>query len=158
MAASVASVTTIGTPHQGTVLVDTILAGGGEHLLAGLWPFLDMDGFLTLTTGKRQAFNEVAQEWEATNPVLYQTYAGSQALENIMLLMQGSYQFIFEQAGENDGLVPVSSQLWTNELVAADGTVKQIANGRFPSRLIILMNLAGGICKSCPAVVGGTSI
>ena len=46
--------------------------------------------------------------------------------------MQGTYQFIFEQAGENDGLVPVSSQLWTNELVAADGTVKQIAQRPFP--------------------------
>ena len=132
MAASVASVTSIGTPHNGTVLTDYALANGGEDVLAALRPFFDLDGFLTLTQTKRLAFNEVAEAWEASNPVLYQTYAGSQAFENIMLLMKGTYQFIYEQAGENDGLVPVSSQLWTTELVAADGTVKQIAQRPFP--------------------------
>ncbi len=132
MAASVASVTSIGTPHNGTMLADYALANGGEDVLATLRPFFDLDGFLTLTTTKRLAFNEVAEAWEASNPVLYQTYAGSQAFENIMLLMKGTYQFIYEQAGENDGLVPVSSQLWTTELVATDGTVKQIAQRPFP--------------------------
>ena len=52
--------------------------------------FSTLDGFLTLTQTKRQAFNEVAEAWEASNPVLYQTYAGSQAFENIMLLLKGS--------------------------------------------------------------------
>ena len=132
MAASVASVTSIGTPHKGTVLADYALANGGDEVLAALRPFFDLDGFLTLTQVKRQAFNEVAEAWEASNPVLYQTYAGSQEFEAIMLLLKGSYQFLYEQAGDNDGLVPVSSQMWTNELVAADGTVKRIAQRPFP--------------------------
>ena len=132
MAASVASVTTIGTPHNGTVLADYALAKGGDEVLAALRPFFDLDGFLTLTQTKRLAFNEVAEDWEASNPVLYQTVAGSQEFENIMLLLKGSYLYLFEQAGDNDGLVPVSSQLWTTELVAADGTVKQITQRPFP--------------------------
>ena len=89
MAASVASVTSIGTPHLGTMLVDAVLAGGGEHLLARRPPFLDMDGFLTLTTGKRQAFNEVAQEWEEPPIPFCTKLTPVLKHSNVMLLMQG---------------------------------------------------------------------
>ena len=132
MAANVASVTSIGTPHKGTVLADHILAGGGEYLIAALRPFIDATGFLTLTLSKREQFNELAQDWEAKNPVFYQVYTGFQDHEKIMLLLKGTHQFILDADGENDGLVSVSSQLWVDELAAADGTIKQISQRPFP--------------------------
>jgi triacylglycerol lipase len=132
MADKVASVTSIGTPHNGTVLADYVLAGGGEYLIAALRPFIDATGFLTLTLDKRAQFNEMAQDWEARNPVVYQVYAGFQDYEQIMRLLKESHQFILEADGKNDGLVSVSSQLWVSELVAADGAIKQIRQRPFP--------------------------
>jgi triacylglycerol lipase len=132
MAAHVATVTSIGTPHLGTVLADVLLADGGEDLIQSLRPIIDLEGFLTLTRDKRQAFNELAEDWEAKNPVLYQVYAGSQAYEKILVLLKGAYQLIYKTDGENDGLVPVTSQLWTDKLFAENGTEKQIPQKQFP--------------------------
>jgi triacylglycerol lipase len=128
----VATVTSIGTPHNGTVLADYLLADAGEAFIESLRPIIDLDGFLTLTRDRRQAFNELAKEWEAKNPVSYRVYAGFQEFEKILELLKTSYQLIYHQDGENDGLVPVTSQLWTDKLVASDRTVKHIPQNQFP--------------------------
>ncbi len=132
MADRVASVTTIGTPHLGTSFAEWGLSHGGSDLIKALRGFLDTEGFLTLTAEARQAFNESARNHEATNGVVYQTYAGAQTQDLIFTPLKHSWAIIFEAEGPNDGLVPVSSQRWTEELVSDDGVVKQIRQHDFP--------------------------
>jgi len=132
MAEKVASVTTIGTPHNGTSFADFGLANGGAELIEAVRPFINLDGILTLTRAKRQAFNDEAREWEAQNPVFYQVYAGSQAREKMFAPLQLISPIIFEEEGANDGLVSHASQLWTDSLVTVDGTTKTISQQDFP--------------------------
>ncbi len=132
MANKVATLTTIGTPHHGAILADYLLTSGGEHLIESLRPFIDLEGFLSLKVDDRLVFNELAEDWEAKNPVFYQVYAGSQEFEKIFLPLKEPYQFILARRGDNDGLVSVSSQLWTDKLIAENGTVKQIPQKQFP--------------------------
>lgn len=132
MAKKVASVTTIGTPHLGTSFAEWGLAHGGSDLIKSLRGFLDTEGFLTLTAEARQAFNESARDHEATNGVVYQTYAGAQEQDQIFTPLKLSWAIINEAEGPNDGLVAVSSQLWVDELTSDDGVVKKVKQHEFP--------------------------
>ena len=132
MADKVASVTTIGTPHRGTVLADHVIDHGGFLLKEGLRPVINLDGFDDLRTTVCQEFNKRAEHLEATNGVLYQTVASSEELHLVFAPLVPSWIFIRDQEGKNDGLVSVTSQRWTGELIANSGSRKSVVQKDFP--------------------------
>ncbi len=67
MADRVASLTTIGTPHLGTVLADHVIDHGGFVLQEGLRPVVNLDGFDDLRIDACQQFNHRAEHHEASN-------------------------------------------------------------------------------------------
>jgi triacylglycerol lipase len=134
MAKKIASLTTIGTPHLGTILADRVLSQGGSIWIDFLQKAvkLNLDGFRDLTIAACRVFNNRAENDEAKNDVVYQTYSSFEQGDDIFLPLVPSWFFIRNNAGLNDGLVPVSSQQWKSELVAADGTRKKIVRKDFP--------------------------
>lgn len=132
MADKVASVTTIGTPHLGTVLADHVLGHGGVFLIEGLRMVLNLEGFADLTVAACTHFNSRAEDQEARNSVFYQTYASSEQLNLVFAPLIPSWLFIREHEGKNDGLVPVRSQQWKKELIATDGKRKTVSQKEFP--------------------------
>jgi triacylglycerol lipase len=132
MAERVASLTTIGTPHRGTVLADHALNHGGMLLLDVLQRVIKVDGFVDLTIASCEEFNRRAEDAEARNPVVYQTYASAEDFRRVFAPLIPSWLFIREHAGRNDGLVPFASQQWTEQLIANDGTRKQVGRAEFP--------------------------
>lgn len=136
MADSVASLTTIGSPHLGTVLANRVLGFGGKLLIKIVRDAvrLDLDGFHDLTTAACDAFNRRARDAEAANDVFYQVYSSYEEGDKMFLPLFGSWALIRSVEGRNDGLVPVRSQMWESELIASDGRRKQIAQREFPFR------------------------
>jgi triacylglycerol lipase len=132
MAGHVSSLTTIGTPHLGTAFADWGVDHGGDNAIKSLSQFIDLEGFLTLTTAARQSFNEGAEHFEAANDIYYQTYASFEAKEQLFGPLHFSWQIIFDEQGENDGLVPLSSQKWRSELVGHNGKTKVVPQHNFP--------------------------
>jgi triacylglycerol lipase len=134
MAEKVASLTTIGTPHLGTVLADHVINQGGSLWIDFLQKAvrLNLDGFNDLTITACEAFNARARDAEAKNGVFYQTYASFEEGNDMFLPLFPSWAFIRGIEGRNDGLVPVRSQKWESELIASDGTRKPVAQNDFP--------------------------
>lgn len=132
MADKVASLTTIGTPHRGTVLADHVLSHGGVLLMDVLKRVTNVDGFVDLTITKCEEFNRRAEDFEARNEVAYQTYASAEDFRRVFAPLIPSWLFINEHAGQNDGLVPFTSQQWTEELIASDGQRKKVMRKEFP--------------------------
>ena len=134
MAEKVASLTTIGTPHLGTILADSVIKIGGKFLLKFLQEAvnLDLDGFNDLTITACDEFNKRANDSEAKNGVFYQVYSSFERGDDIFFPLAGSWLFIQSHDGRNDGLVSVRSQKWTDELIASDGTRKTIVQKEFP--------------------------
>lgn len=134
MADKVASLTTIGTPHLGTVLADHKINKGGNYLITFFDEVInfDINGAKDLTVTACEAFNQKAEDKEAKNDVFYQTYASFEDTNRMFTPLIKSGLFIQEHAGANDGLVPFASQQWTPELVAQDGTRKQVVQKEFP--------------------------
>lgn len=134
MAEKVASLTTIGTPHLGTVLADHVINDGGSMWVDFLQKAvnLNLDGFNDLTITACEAFNQRARDAEAKNGVVYQVYSSFEEGNDMFLPLFPSWFFIRNAEGRNDGLVPVRSQKWESELIASDGTRKQIAQKEFP--------------------------
>ena len=132
MADKVSSLTTIGTPHRGTVLADHVLGHGGVLLMDVLKRVTNVDGFVDLTITKCEEFNRRAEDSEARNEVAYQTYASAEDFRRVFAPLIPSWLFINEHAGQNDGLVPFTSQQWTEELIASDGQRKKVLRKEFP--------------------------
>ena len=132
MAERVASLTTIGTPHLGTILADHVIEHGGFLLREGLRPVINIDGFDDLRTSACEQFNSRAEHQEATNEVVYQTFASAEELHLIFTPLVPSWIFIRDQEGKNDGLVSVASQFWKRELIANDGSRKAVLQKDFP--------------------------
>ena len=134
MAEKVASLTTIGTPHLGTILADRLIGQGGGLLIEFLQKAvkLNLEGCHDLTIRACEAFNDRAENSEAKNGVFYQTYSSFEQGNDIFLPLVASWLYIRAFEGRNDGLVPVRSQQWKSELVAADGTRKKIIQKEFP--------------------------
>ena len=132
MADKVASVNTIGTPHLGTSFADFGISQGGSFVIKGMEPFLDLNGFNDLTTTACEAFNRRAKDKEASNKVVYRTYASTEEHDLVFLPLQLSWSIISKLEGENDGLVSVRSQQWESELTGSDGSRKTIGQFRFP--------------------------
>ena len=126
MADRVASLTTIGTPHRGTVLADHALSNGGVLLMDVLKRVVDVDGFVDLTITSCEEFNRRAEDQEARNDVAYQAYASAEDFRRVFAPLLPSWLFIRDHEGRNDGLVPFGSQQWTKEMVASDGRRKAI--------------------------------
>jgi triacylglycerol lipase len=131
MSEKVASLTTIGTPHLGTILADHLLGPGGKLLIRMLRPVLNIDGFADLTITACEQFNMRAEDQEARNNVVYQTYASSEIVDLVFAPLIPSWIFINHHEDKNDGLVPVRSQQWKKELIASDGTPKPVAQNEF---------------------------
>ena len=132
MADRVASLTTIGTPHRGTILADHVLSHGGVLLMDVLQRVTNVDGFVNLTIASCEEFNRRAEDSEATNAVAYQTYASAEDFRRVFAPLIPSWLFIRDHEGRNDGLVPFRSQQWTEELIASDGRRKRVVRKEFP--------------------------
>jgi triacylglycerol lipase len=134
MADRVASLTTIGTPHLGTVLADHVIDRGGELWIDFLSKAvrLDLAGFRDLTIAACAAFNERLRDAEATNGVFYRTFSSFEEGNDMFLALFPSWAYLRAVEGRNDGLVPVGSQKWQSEIVAAAGTRKRVAQHEFP--------------------------
>ena len=114
LANRVASLTTIATPHRGTPIADvgTNLFGrklGLQKLLSAVK--LNVDGFYDLTTDNASAFNERIKDVPGVRYgcVLAST---SQNDDDLNPLLRPGHKFLSRRTGPNDGLVPVSSQVW----------------------------------------------
>lgn len=132
MAEKVSSLTTIGTPHLGTSFANWGLANQGDEFIRVISNVIDIGGFLDLTIEACETFNAQAREQEATNAVVYQTYAGSQAQKLVFTPLQQSWEIINSAEGDNDGLVSTKSQSWESKLARPDGTEKEIKQKVFP--------------------------
>jgi triacylglycerol lipase len=111
----VATLTTIGTPHLGTSCADQRLRRAGWLIRAAGCLGLNIRGFRDLTQESCRLRNHVMADFEKNNGVLYQTIAGIQPIERIFFLLRPSYRIIWEEEGENDGLVSYKSAMWKEE-------------------------------------------
>jgi triacylglycerol lipase len=128
----VKSLTTIGTPHRGTSFADFGLAHGGSDFIEVVRRATTMpsiEGFRDLTTGACRVFNEEARGAEAENRVTYRVVTASEDFATTFEPLKISYPIIKAHEGENDGLVSVSSQRWTDTGMLGKKRVREI---RFP--------------------------
>jgi triacylglycerol lipase len=132
MEASVCSLTTIGTPHSGSSFADWGREHRGEEALRGLENVIDLTGLLNLTFADCAAFNARAEPAEADNEVFYQTYAcWEEERKRVFAPLQLSWEVIkSREEGENDGLVSVTSQRWTERLRGS--REKEVGQHDFP--------------------------
>lgn len=105
----VASLVTVGTPHQGTPIADLgagMVPGAVSRALA---PLLDLRAFQDLTVRGLEKFNRETPD--APSVSYWSVLAGSK-LSRTNPLLWPSHAFLSSRCGPNDGLVPVSSQRW----------------------------------------------
>jgi triacylglycerol lipase len=95
MAPRIASLTTIGTPHRGTPLAN----------LGALAAIRD------LTPRRMAAFNLAVDDAPGVAYGCILTTARG-GMSGVSTLLVPGYLFLRRQAGDNDGVVPASSQLW----------------------------------------------
>jgi triacylglycerol lipase len=111
LAARVASIVTIGTPHRGTPIADLSsvpVAAIMRRMLTSAG--LDSSAIPWLTTERAHAFNENVPNVAG---VLYGCVIGySSRLQAVNPLLLPGHYYLRRCAGDNDGLVPASSQLW----------------------------------------------
>lgn len=132
MADKVSSLTTIGTPHHGTIFANRCLESGGKILIEALRGVLSFEGFKDLTLEACDAFNQRAQAAEAANGVKYQTYSSKEEMRAVFFPLQASWAIINKADGDNDGLVSVKSQAWVPMLT--DGQMKKpVFRKEFPT-------------------------
>ncbi len=108
----VASVVTVGTPHRGTPLADL---GDGLAARLGLRRALERMGvgpevLRDLTVARMEAFN--AEVRDAPDVFYGSVVAVARRPLETNLLLVPSYLWLKRRAGDNDGVVPASSQMW----------------------------------------------
>lgn len=113
---SVASLTTISTPHEGSPFADCALKYF-PRLPARLRKIgLDVNGLTDLRTESCKRFNSdpavIAFEMECESDIEFRTYAGMQSFWGVFSLLKGAFKIIQSKEGENDGLVSVRSARW----------------------------------------------
>jgi len=112
LAGKVASIVTVGTPHRGTPLADL---GAGLWLVAPTTKLLmdkagfDAHGMLELTTARMEAFNREVVDQEG---IFYGSWLARASFTLINPLLLPTWQLLRMKSGDNDGLVPVTSQQW----------------------------------------------
>ena len=111
---TVASLTTIATPHRGSSTADMVFRDIGPDLLPRLYSILDKlglttDAFSQLTTSHvTQHFNPVVPN---SASVRYFSY-GASATPHLFSVFRVSHDLMNEIEGPNDGLVSVRSAKW----------------------------------------------
>jgi triacylglycerol lipase len=135
MADKVASLTTIGTPHLGTVLADDVIDNkGGDELIRAARALVnfDLEGGRDLRVNVCAELNQRLADDEARNDVVYKTYSSQPAKDMLVLPFSLTYKLIEdEKEGPSDGLVPVSSQKWTAR-IEGNGVGKTVEQKDFP--------------------------
>ena len=116
----VAALITIGTPHHGTLLADRGVTFLGDRLglrtLSRLAGF-EIGAFDNLTTAHLATFNaEVLNQ----KSVLYASVVGRATPPLLHPLLRVPGLLLSQWSGDNDGLVPVSSQAWGKVLLEVD--------------------------------------
>jgi triacylglycerol lipase len=138
----IASLTTISTPHRGTPLADlgVSLFGGALGRLG-----VPLDAFRDLTTERMEAFNQEAHDAPG---VVYGCFVASARQVNAMLVP--AHRFLHRRAGDNDGIVPASSQRWGEVLGEIDvdhwgavGWSSRFDAGTFYERLALDLGARG---------------
>lgn len=135
MAGKVASLTTIGTPHLGTVLADDVIDNKlGDELIRAARSLVDFDleGGRDLRVDVCAEMNRQLAGAEARNDVVYQTYSSQPTRDMLVPPFNVTYKIIEDGGGgPSDGLVPVHSQKWTT-LIEADGAENKVTQKDFP--------------------------
>jgi triacylglycerol lipase len=106
----VASLTTIGTPHQGTPIAD--LGAGWVRRLRldrALTPMLDVAGLHDLTTTRMKQFNRDVRDHAG---VAYLSVVARTPRGRVNPLLKVPHRYMQHYVGDNDGVVPAESQLW----------------------------------------------
>lgn len=113
MAHRVLTLTTIGTPHQGSPIADVLVAGNNPNLSGFISQLLNDQAALELTTTACQKFNE---EIVDSPEVLYCAVAGGMTgTPGAQLGSLGiTHDLIQQQEGDNDGFVSIASALFSN--------------------------------------------
>jgi triacylglycerol lipase len=109
----VASLVTIGTPHQGTPIANLgagLVPAGVSRALARV---LDVRALHDLTTDGLQRFNQDVRDAPG---VAYCSVVGRSVLARTNPLLWPSHAYLSARAGANDGLVPADSQRWGSVL------------------------------------------
>ena len=112
MGKRVASIVTVGTPHRGTPLADM---GAGLWLVAPATRLLmekagfDAHGLIELTTERMSRFNAEVLNQEET---FYGSWLAKASFLNLNPMLLPTWQLLRMKSGDNDGLVPVTSQAW----------------------------------------------
>jgi triacylglycerol lipase len=110
LADRVASLVTIGTPHLGTPVAD--LGAKLSDLLrlkALLGRVVDVDCFYDLTTERMQQFNRDVADAPG---VVYGSVIARVERARAHPLLWATHVYLSERSGDNDGIVPLSSQRW----------------------------------------------
>jgi triacylglycerol lipase len=113
MDARVASLTTIGAPHRGTVLADASALVGDllpfASLLARFAP--QLEGLRDLTTEQMLEFNRSVPDADS---VMYMSYVGAVPAQwaDLHALLAPGHAYMHRMVGDNDGIVPAFSQRW----------------------------------------------
>lgn len=108
----VASIVTVGTPHRGTPLADL---GSRLWLLAPAAKLLrekgdfDAHGLLELTTARMEQFNLEVPDQQG---IFYGSWLARARFSLLNPMLLPTWQLLRVKAGDNDGLVPVTSQEW----------------------------------------------
>lgn len=107
----VASLVTLGTPHHGTPAADVGASMLGARFgLKRLFGSIGLVAFYDLTTTHMATFN--AEVPNARGVYYASAVATVAARKAVHPLLQPTYLYLKRTAGENDGIVPGSSQAW----------------------------------------------
>ncbi len=116
----VSTLTTIGTPHNGSPLADFAVGGsriGSKIVDAFLAIGIDLTGFYDLTTDASTARNRILEPIEIENGVTYRTWGGRAGFWSTFAPLKMGHLLLKQTYNEpeNDGLVPLASALWKEE-------------------------------------------
>jgi len=120
IAGRVAALVTVGTPHRGTPVADV---GTGMARRIGLGAVLarggrGLDAFRDLTTERMARFNEEIRDAKG---ICYASVVGiARKKRRMNPLLVPTHLWLAEAAGENDGVVPASSQRWGEVLAEVE--------------------------------------
>ena len=109
------SLTTIGTPHLGSSYADRMIRRFGWLIHAAGFLGLNLRGYRDLTRKACREFNRRTEDFEKKNGVLYQTITGVQPIEQVFFFLRPSFKIIWNEEGENDGLVSLKSAMWKKD-------------------------------------------
>lgn len=134
----IASLTTISTPHHGTLIADYFLNNRTfqSSLAKRILPVL-VKIFGDNNPNIYNVINELSINYmESFNQnnlndplVYYNSYASAMASKKDDFLYSWTYQYLMKNAGENDGLVPVKSAVWGDKFQLFTDSSRGISHG-----------------------------